>query len=271
MASSTKPSKQDTQYVAKKPDKNGYVDYSSTENNIWSTLMARQLPIIQNRACDEYMHGLDILRFPEDSVPQLPDVNKKLKQTTGWAVEPVAALISFDKFFNLLANKKFPAATFIRTPEELDYLREPDIFHELFGHCPMLTNPIYADFTETYGKLGVGQEHKIQRLLARLYWFTIEFGLIKQHNSIRIYGGGILSSIGETPYCLDSNKPQRKPFDVMEILRTPYRIDIFQSIYFVIDNYEDLYNIIHTDLIAKVKEAIELGDNPPAYPPKIKK
>lgn len=267
---SAKSTEKPTEYVAKKPDHQGYVNYSDTENKTWHTLISRQMQVIENRACDEYMAGLEFIGFSKTTVPQLPDINKKLNQATGWAVEPVPALISFDKFFNLLANKKFPAATFIRTPEELDYLREPDIFHELFGHCPLLTNKIYADFTETYGKLGVGQEHKIQRLLARLYWFTIEFGLIKQHNGLRIYGGGILSSIGETPYCLENNTPQRKPFDVLDILRTPYRIDIYQSIYFVINKFEDLFNIIHTDLISKVKEAIELGDHPPAYPPKNK-
>jgi len=242
------------------------VPYTDIEHQTWNTLITRQLPVVANRACDEFLHGLDILRFTKDSVPQLPDVNKNLFNATGWQVAPVPALINFDKFFNLLANKKFPAATFIRVPEELDYIQEPDIFHELFGHCPMLTNQIYADFTESYGKLGVGAPPKVQKLLARLYWFTIEFGLIERNNNLKIYGGGILSSIGETVYALDSDIPERKPFDPLTIFRTPYRIDIFQTTYFVIKQLEDLYKVMNTDIMAILEQAIKLGEFPPTYP-----
>lgn len=258
-----------TNYVAKVPDNNGYINYTDEENNTWHTLIERQLSVIENRACNEFFHGLEILNFSKNSIPQIPDVNKRLSEATGWQVEPVPALISFNKFFNLLANKKFPAATFIRTPEELDYLQEPDIFHELFGHCPMLTNQAYADFTENYGKLGANAEPKVQKFLARLYWFTIEFGLIRENNKLKIYGGGILSSIGETPYSLESDIPERKDFDIMTMLRTPYRIDIFQSVYFIINHYNNLYDIINTDLINTVNKAIELGEFEPTYPPKV--
>lgn len=258
-----------TNYVAKKPDEKGFVNYNETENNTWHTLITRQLPVVQDRACIEFIQGLEILDFTQDRVPQLPDVNKKLFNASGWQVEPVAALISFDKFFDLLANRKFPAATFIRTPEELDYLREPDIFHELFGHCPVLTNKLFGDFTAAFGKLGVGAPPKVQKFLARLYWFTVEFGLINRNNELKIYGGGILSSIGETPYALDSDKPERKPFDIMTVLRTPYRIDIFQSIYFIIDSFEQLFDIMNKDMMKKVNQAIELGEFEPTYPPKV--
>lgn len=256
-------------YIAKKPDEHGYVAYDNIENNTWQTLYARQLPIIKNSACQEFLDGLKLLQFTHDKVPQLPDVNKKLLHATGWQVAPVAALISFDRFFKLLSNRMFPAATFIRIPEELDYLEEPDIFHELFGHCPMLTNQACADFTAHVGQLGVGASPKVQKLLARLYWFTIEFGLIKR-DDLKIYGGGILSSIGETAYALQSDLPERRSFDLMTVLRTPYRIDIYQNIYYVINSFEDLLELTKLDLIAHVNKAIELGDFEPTYPPKIK-
>ena len=258
-----------TKYIAKKPDSKGYVAYDEQENETWHTLITRQLPIVKNRACEEFIQGLEILDLPKDSVPQLPDVNKKLLAATGWQVVPVPTLINFDNFFNLLANRKFPAATFIRIPEELDYLQEPDIFHEIFGHCPMLTNKPLADFTAKFGELGLNAPAKVQKFLARLYWFTIEFGLIKRNNDLKIYGGGILSSIGETTYALDSEQPVRQPFDLINMLRTPYRIDIFQTTYFVINDFHDLLSLFENDLTAKVKEAIALGEFDPSFPPKI--
>ncbi len=258
-----------SKYTAKKTDANGYVTYDDIENQTWATLYARQIPIIQSAACKEYIDGVQLLDFTHNKVPQLPDVNKKLQAATGWQVAPVAALISFDKFFNLLSERKFPAATFIRIPEELDYLQEPDIFHELFGHCPMLTNQACAEFTAYIGKLGVGAAPKVQKLLARLYWFTIEFGLIK-NIELKIYGGGILSSIGETDYSLNSPLPERKPFDLMTALRTPYRIDIYQTVYFVLNNFEQLYNLTKVDLIDAINQAISLGNFAPTYPPKMK-
>ncbi len=257
-----------TKYIAKKPNAKGYIDYTDIENTTWRTLFARQFHVVEKRACPEFLDGLNILKFSEDTIPQLDDVNNHLSKATGWEVAPVAALISFDKFFHLLANRKFPAATFIRTPEELDYLQEPDIFHELFGHCPMLTNQVYANFTEAFGKLGVGASPLIQKLLARVYWFTIEFGLIKTTQGLKIYGGGILSSIGETVYALDSNVPERKPFDLLTALRTPYRIDIYQTIYFIINKFEDLFNIMNTDVIQTIETAIQLGEFKPTYPKK---
>lgn len=258
----------ETSYVAKPVDANGFAEYTDEENAIWSILYHRQLPLVRGRACDEYMHGLDLLNLSKDKIPQCPDVTHALKDVTGWALEPVPALIPFDKFFHLLATKRFPAATFIRKREELDYLREPDIFHEVFGHCPLLTNQAYADFTETYGKLGLKADHKDRVMLARLYWFTIEFGLIKTKSGLRTYGGGILSSFSETAYSLESDIPLRKPFDPLEVLRTPYRIDIMQPIYFVIESFDTLFNLIDMDLIGLIHKARELGEYAPIYPPK---
>lgn len=258
--------KKSSTYVAHPVDANGNANYTEEENQIWHELITRQIPIVQNRACDEYIRGIELLNLPTHRVPQCPEVTAALQKETGWSLEPVPALIPFSHFFHLLANRKFPAATFIRRREELDYLQEPDIFHEVFGHCPMLTNQACADFTHTYGKLGLNANHDDQVMLAKLYWFTIEFGLIKTAKGLRAYGGGILSSKSETIYCVESKVPQRIPFNVMEVLRTPYRIDIIQPIYFVIDTFDVLFNLTQMDLIGMINEARRLGMYEPAYP-----
>lgn len=252
-------------YVAKPCDAQGNVAYTEEENQIWHDLILRQTPILQNRACEEYKYGLAQLNLPADRIPQCHEVSKVLQKHTGWSLAPVPALIPFDKFFALLASKQFPAATFIRRREELDYLQEPDIFHEIFGHCPLLTNPAYADFTYHYGKLGLKASPQDRVMLARLYWFTIEFGLIKTAQGLRIYGGGILSSKGETPYSLENPQVRRKAFDPLEVLRTPYRIDIIQPIYFIIDDFQVLFDVIELDLLALIQEARRLGMREPAY------
>lgn len=252
-------------YVAKPVDANGNAEYSPEENQIWKELVARQSVIVQGRACDEYLQGLALLNLSPNRIPQCHEVSAVLRKTTAWALEPVPALIPIEQFFYLLANRQFPAATFIRRREELDYLQEPDIFHEVFGHCPMLTNPACADFAQTYGKLALKASHEDQIMLARLYWFTIEFGLVKTPFGLRAYGGGILSSTNETKFCLESDIPSRKPFDIIDILRTPYRIDIMQPIYFVIDNFDVLFELNHMDLIGLIHEARRLGMHAPAY------
>ena len=180
-------------------------------------------------------------------------------------------MIDFDKFFNLLANKEFPVATFIRSREEFDYLQEPDIFHEIFGHCAMLTHPAFAEFTHVYGKLGAAADKKDRVWLARLYWFTVEFGLLQHNDEYRIYGGGILSSPGETEYSMTSNVPERKPFDVLDVLRTPYRIDIMQPVYFAIESIDSLYDIAQMNIMDLVQQAKQLGLHEPKFPPKVKK
>lgn len=258
-----------TKYISKKPDELGIVKYTKEENQIWKTLIERQVEIVADRACDEYLKGLDIIQFPVDEIPQIPELNRRLKANGGWEVAAVSALINFDKFFKLLSERKFPCATFIRTMDELEYLQEPDIFHEIFGHCPMLTDPIYADVIQNYGKLGVGAPPYVQKMLARFYWFTAEFGLIQTKKGIKCYGGGILSSIGETIYAIDDQAPKRVPFDPLEILRTPYRIDIMQPIYYVIDSYEQLYSVMNDRILDLIEEAKALGDHPPLYPPVI--
>ena len=178
--------------------------------------------------------------------------------------------IPFSKFFDLLANRQFPAATFIRTREELNYLQEPDIFHELFGHTPLLTNKYFGDFTQKYGELGLAASKEDRVYLARMYWFTVEFGLMqKPGEGLSIYGGGILSSIGETEYAL-GDKPQRKPFTISDALRTPYRIDIMQPLYYVIEDLRQLFELTQQDLMAMVAQAKQLGLHTPLFEPKNK-
>lgn len=223
-----------TKYISKPPCPKGFVTWDAWENKVWNTLITRQAKAIEGRACKDYINGLKILNLPTDRIPQLPEISEVLTKHTGWKIEPVPALISFDKFFKLLSEKKFPSATFIRTQEELDYLQEPDIFHEIYGHCALLTNPYFADFTARYGELGAKATDEERRYLARLYWFTVEFGLIKEDDQMKIFGGGILSSIGETKYSLEDPSVDRRPMEMLDALRTPYRIDIMQPIYYYI-------------------------------------
>lgn len=257
--------KTETTYVAHAVDNNGIAAYTAEENQMWHDLITRQTPVVQDRACDEYLHGIKLLNLPTDHIPQCPEISKVLMETTGWSLEPVPALIPSDHFFHLLANKKFPAATFIRRRDEIDYIQEPDIFHEVFGHCPLLTNQALADFTSKYGQLCLKATDEEREMLARLYWFTVEFGLIKTKKGLRTYGGGILSSMSETPYCVESDIPLRKPFDVIDVFRTPYLIYILQPIYFVIDSFDVLFQLTEMDLIGLAHEAKKMGMHKPLY------
>jgi phenylalanine-4-hydroxylase len=258
-----------TQYVAHQPDARGNIVWSDTENKTWQTLITRQLPVLSQVACQAYLDGVEALNLPESHVPQLSDIDSVLTETTGWQTAAVPALIDFSTFFDLLANRRFPVATFIRTPQDMDYLQEPDIFHEIFGHCPLLTNPAFARFTQTYGELGLKASKEDRVYLARLYWFTIEFGLIRSKDDQQsIYGGGILSSPKETEYAMHSQVPERFPFDLMQVLRTPYRIDILQPQYFYIQSIDELFDIANEDIMGAVAEAKKLGLLPPKFPEK---
>lgn len=258
-----------SKYHAKKPNAQGLIAYTKAENEIWSILFERQLQIVQHRACDTFLKGIDLLGMSAKKIPQCPEMNLAFSTTTGWQVKPVEAIIPAEEFFTLLSQRIFPAATFIRRREELDYLQEPDIFHEFFGHCPMLTDPIYADFMQKYGKIALNASTQDREYLARLYWFTVEFGLIQSTKDLRVYGGGILSSKSETIYCLESSVPKREPLgNGLAALRTPYRIDIMQPIYYVIHAYQDIYDILENDIIGLVHHAQDLGDFKPLYDPK---
>lgn len=258
-------------YVSHQPDANGDIHYSDDENAMWQALLERQAKQIPNRACSEYLEGLTKLDLPSTRIPQLQDIDQVLQATTGWQTAAVPALISFGKFFKLLADKRFPVATFIRRFDDMDYIEEPDIFHEIVGHCPLLTHPAFAAFNETYGKLGLSATKEERWFLARLYWFTIEFGLVgNSRKDRRIYGGGILSSPSETLYALsdesqNSPQPEHRAFDLLDVLRTPYRIDHIQPIYYVIDDLDTLFDIVDSDIMGVVKQAMSLGLFEPTY------
>nr|WP_319830066.1 phenylalanine 4-monooxygenase [Psychrobacter sp. FDAARGOS_221] len=252
-------------YVSHTPDANGFIQYSQPENEMWQALLSRQEKQIPNRACPEYLEGLEKLNLSSNTIPQLSDIDEVLQSTTGWQTAAVPALISFGKFFKLLANKQFPVATFIRRQEDMDYIQEPDIFHEIVGHCPLLTHPAFAAFNETYGKLGLEASKEERVFLARMYWFTIEFGLVGHNpDERRIYGGGILSSPSETVYAL-SGEPEYRAFDLIDVLRTPYRIDHIQPIYYVIDDLDSLFDIASSDVMSDVRKAMSLGLFEPTY------
>ncbi|MFU8877326.1 MAG: phenylalanine 4-monooxygenase [Wenzhouxiangellaceae bacterium] len=259
-----------SKYEAKVPDENGIIPYTDEEDRIWSELYERQMEIIPGRVCNEFMQGLEALNLPKDRIPQPVEVSEVLMERTGWQVAPVPALINFDRFFQLLSEKKFPAASFIRSREEMEYLQEPDIFHEIFGHTAMLVHQSFADFTEAYGKAGVNASKEERVFLARLYWFTVEFGLLGTPEGVRIYGGGIASSPGETVYAVESPEPIRRPFDPIDALRTPYRIDIYQTVYYVLDSMNDLFELAEADLLGLIRKARALGQFEPTFPPKEK-
>lgn len=252
----------ESRYVAHVPNAQGIVNYTAEENKVWTILFERQMKLLPGRACDEFLDGLNTLGITAEAIPQLPEVSQRLKEKTGWQVAPVAALISAREFFELLANKKFPAATFIRCEEELDYVQEPDIFHEIFGHCPMLTDRVYADFVHDFACKVLTFPESDWPLLQRMFWFTVEFGLIKTAKGLRAYGGGILSSIKETVYSVESDVPIRVLFEPVAAFRMPYRIDMLQKVYFVIEEYQALYNFVESDISELLERTRQLGELP---------
>jgi len=257
-----------SKYTSHTPDKNGIIHYTDAEHATWATLIERQLPRLEGQVCQQYIDALELMDFPRDRIPQLHEVSEVLMDHTGWSVAPVPALIDFTSFFELLANRQFPAATFIRDGDDLDYLEEPDIFHEIFGHTPLLTDYRFAAFTEAYGKAGLAADKQDHAMLARLFWFTVEFGLIDTPQGLRSYGAGIVSSPGELDYALHSDVPERRPFDALTALRTPYRIDIFQTVYYTLNSFDTLFELAQTDLIPLIREARRLGMFEPTYPVK---
>lgn len=245
-------------------DEFGIAHYSKEENETWTFLLKRQKELMVNRASKEFIKGVEFLQF-NDEIPQHGDITGILKSHTGWGVEPVPALIQPQEFFSLLSKKRFPAANFIRTKEDIDYIQEPDVFHELFGHCPLLTNAAYAEFMHAYGKLALLADRKTQMRMFRLFWFTIEFGLIKEDGLMKAYGGGILSSKSEIIYSVESPMAERRALDPMDALRTPFRIDILQPVYFVINSYDDLFKLIAKDPLQMAKDSLLLPDFPAKF------
>ena len=256
-----------TEYAAKVADDRGFIAYDAEEDAVWRDLMAQQLPAVRDRMASPYLRGLDLLDLPQDRVPQCPEVSAKLGALTGWRVEPVPALIGFGRFFGMLADRTFPAASFIRKRKHFDYIEEPDIFHEIFGHTPLLTDPAFAAFSQAIGAAGTCCDKADYAWLIRLYWFSIEFGLMREDGQLKALGSGLASSVTELPWAI-SGQAEQRPFDVIDILRTPYRIDIHQPVYFVIDDLDDLFAAARRDLLADIAQARGLGLHAPKYPPK---
>lgn len=217
----------------------GFESYTEIDHSTWRILAKRQRDILKGRIADQFLEGLDRLGIGEEGIPDFRVMNQRLRAATGWEVVAVPGLIPDLAFFRLLADRKFPAGFWIRKPEQIDYIEEPDIFHDVFGHVPLIMQPIYADYLEAYGKAGlVAAEHGALRQLARLYWYTVEFGLAQTPEGLRIVGAGIASSPGETIFSLESPSPNRVGFDLGRVMRTLYRIDDYQETYFVLDGVE---------------------------------
>jgi len=225
-------------------------DYSATDHDVWRRLYERQRTLLVGRAADEFLAAQDAMGMTPDRIPKFTDMDAALREATGWALVGVEGLLPELDFFDHLANRRFPVTWWIRRPDQVDYIEEPDLFHDLFGHVPLLMNPVFADYMAAYGRGGVkahGIGPEALQMLTRLYWYTVEFGLIRQKDGLRIYGSGIVSSKGESIYCLDSDAPNRIGFDLERIMRTRYRIDTYQKTYFVIDSFEQLIDATRPD------------------------
>jgi len=222
--------------------KQDYSKYTAEDFAVWKILYDRQIVNLPNAATAEFMTGIEKVNFVADAIPNFEATNKALQKATGWELYAVPGIVDDDLFFNLMATRKFPATTWVRKMSEIDYLEEPDMFHDVFAHVPLLTNQHFVDFLQALSQIGVDhiEDQWAIELLSRIYWFTVEFGLIRENGQLRIYGAGILSSSGETAYSL-SNEPEHLPFDVGTILDTPFRKDAYQTKYFIVDSYEQLY------------------------------
>jgi phenylalanine-4-hydroxylase len=242
----------------------GWENYSAEEHGVWKTLFERQTKLLPGHACDEFLAGMQNLPLSPHEIPDFRRLSDVLMQRTGWEVVAVPGLVPDEVFFDHLANRRFPAGQFIRKPHELDYLQEPDVFHDVFGHVPMLMHPVMADFIQAYGQGGLRALH-LGKLpyLARVYWYTVEFGLVRQQEGLRVYGSGIASSRTETVFSVDDASPNRIAFDLERVMRTLYRIDDFQEAYFVLDHIEDLLELAKIDFLAAYERA---GSRPELQP-----
>ena len=237
--------------------------YSKAEHAVWKTLFERQTKLLPGRACDAFVSGMRKLPIGPDAIPDFRRLSEVLGKHTGWQVVAVPGLVPDEIFFEHLANRRFPAGQFIRKPDQLDYIEEPDVFHDVFGHVPMLMHPVIADFIQAYGVGGLrAQKLGVLPHLARVYWYTIEFGLVEQPDGVRIYGSGIASSYAESVYALDDPRPKRIRFELERVMRTRYRIDDFQDTYFVLGSLDELLELAKIDfapLYERVKQRPDIA------------
>lgn len=251
-------------YASKNPDALGRYHYDAEETAVWGELFIRQMRFLDGRAAPVWFDGVEKLGLTRDAVPQIADLDATLARLTGAGVEGVPAIIPPSQFFALLARRKFPVATFLRRREHMDYIEEPDLFHEVFGHCPPLTDPAYCGFIERFGQIAQSLGKGYSWPLFRLFWFTVEFGMIETSEGMRAYGAGIVSSPAEAAHATGGGAEIR-PFELTEVLRTPYRIDIVQPVYFAISSFSDLTAAISGDLKSAIDQARAKGDLPPRY------
>jgi phenylalanine-4-hydroxylase len=251
-----------TLHAPERPDwtiDQGWSRYTREEHAVWKTLFERQSRLLPGRACDAFLQGMQDLPIGAEQIPDFERLSETLMKKTGWQVVAVPGLVPDDVFFEHLAHRRFPAGHFIRKPHELDYLEEPDVFHDVFGHVPMLMNPVIADYIQAYGVGGLRAKRLgVLEKLARVYWYTVEFGLVKQPDGLRIYGAGIASSATETVFALEDDSPNRLRFDLERVMRTRYRIDDFQETYFVLDHLDDLLELARIDF-APLYERVAVG------------
>ncbi|MGV3569315.1 MAG: phenylalanine 4-monooxygenase [Ramlibacter sp.] len=242
----------------------GWENYTAADHGVWKTLFERQTRLLPGHACDEFVAGMHNLPIGADEIPDFRRLSDVLMQRTGWQVVAVPGLVPDEVFFEHLANRRFPAGQFIRKPHELDYLQEPDVFHDVFGHVPMLMHPVMADFIQAYGQGGL-RAMRLGKLpyLARVYWYTVEFGLVQQADGIRVYGAGIASSRAETVFSTDDASPNRIGFELERVMRTLYRIDDFQETYFVLDGLEQLLELAKIDFAAAYERVGATSDLQP--------
>ena len=242
----------------------GWHNYTPQEHAVWKTLFERQSKLLPGRACDEFVRGMQDLPIGPDQIPNFEQLSETLSQRTGWQIVAVPGLVPDDVFFEHLAHRRFPAGHFIRKPHELDYLEEPDVFHDVFGHVPMLMNPAIADYIQAYGEGGLRAKRLgVLEKLARVYWYTVEFGLVKQPGGLRVYGAGIASSATETVFSVEDDSPNRVAFDLERVMRTNYRIDDFQETYFVLDNLNDLLELARIDFAPLYERVADASDFEP--------
>ena len=243
-----------------------WAHFTPEEHRVWDTLFARQAKLLPGRASNAYLRGLDVLKLSKPGIPDFEELSERLMRLTGWQVVAVPGLVPDDVFFDHMANRHFVAGNFIRRPDQLDYLQEPDVFHDVFGHVPMLADPVFADYLAAYGRGGqraLGLD--ALKYLGRLYWYTVEFGLIAEPEGLRIYGSGIVSSFAESRFALDDASPNRIAFDLKRVMRTEYRIDDFQQNYFVIPSFDELLRLtVETDFAPLYEKLAGLPDVPVA-------